>query len=92
MSLGVERKREIEPGLMVERVGRDLLLKFRDWAEGACLLMMSAFGEIYGGIDWRLLFVGKSGTQAIENIISGKDMQIIHDKPLRKAVKQGPRE
>jgi SUKH-3 immunity protein len=59
------------------------------FADGACLLMMSVSGKVYGGLDWRILFVGESGSHAIENIISAKDMQIIHDEPPRKAVKQG---
>jgi hypothetical protein len=58
------------------------------FAGGTCLLMMAASAKVYGGVNWRVLYVGETGVHAIENIISGKNIKVVYDKSPSKAVEQ----
>src|SRR5262249_875241 len=65
--LGIQRDREIEAGLMVERVRRDLLLGLSDRSDPLCL--RAGFGEGWGGL-WVVGEVGWRGGRSDRGIVA----------------------
>jgi len=47
---------------------------------------MTSAGKVYGGQDLILYYVGESGPHAIENIVTGRNVEAIHPSSTPGAV------
>lgn len=76
--LGNHRLRSYE-----EIVGAGRLYPIGHYAFASCLLMMTSAGKVYGGQDLILYHIGQSGPHAIENIVTGRQLEPINDRSTR---------
>ena len=61
-------------------VGGGHLCPIGHYAFGSCLLLMSSTGNVYGGQDMILYFVGNSGPQALENLVTGRHLEPMNQR------------
>jgi len=69
-----------------EIVAAGRLCPIGHYAFGSCLLLMTSAGKVYGGQDLILYYVGESGQHAIENIVTGRNVEAIHPSSTPGAV------
>lgn len=56
---------------------RGALCPIGSYQHGDCLLLMDGQGAVLGGTEWSLLYVGRTGEEAIERILSGAAMETV---------------
>jgi hypothetical protein len=64
-----------------ELSGRQSLCPLGHYQSGTCLLLMAAKGDVLGGTDEVLTLIGNTGKNAIGNILTGAEPQVIGQFP-----------
>jgi hypothetical protein len=54
-----------------EMAGEHPLCPIGSYSFGMCMLLMDAKARVFGGTEWSLLLVGRTGEEAIERILTG---------------------
>lgn len=69
-----------------EQFGAGRLCPLGHYLYGMCLLLQSDDGKVYGLSDDRTLLVGPSGEEAVDNVLSGRQPQILESEYLNDLV------
>ena len=70
-----------------EELGVGRLCLIGRYLHGLCLLLQGEDDSVHGLSDDRALLVGSTGEQAVDNVLSGKEPQVVESEYLADLVK-----